>query len=379
MRVLCVTPSTNQMYSGVGRNIFEQASRMTDRVQFEFAIDDFDPRNLALMVQFGAAHQVTIHIGTGRITPDFCDPVNTALPELLRQHRWDAIELHGWANAATHQVVLEELREEILCYTPHDQPLWTVPMSPAQAHNVTTIHRRVLQRAEVVLCVSPWERRQLQDHTPQRGHCVFHPNGCHFAEFRPGPLSRRPQLLFVGDLAEHRKRFDRVLAVFARLLERQPQFRLLVVGNRSEDAGHLIPPQLQPACELRGYVGEQELRQAYVESCGLLLFSDYEAFGIPILEALASGTPVFLTRQDETQSIFGSFRGAHFCAPDDLDGTAALIERTLARGPEAIEVVLEDRPRLEATFSWEILAARKWNALASAWFQRHGWRRAIAA
>jgi len=68
MRVLCVTPSTNQMYSGVGRNIFELATRMTDRAQFEFAIDDFNRRNLDLMVNFCAEHQATVHVGPGRIT-----------------------------------------------------------------------------------------------------------------------------------------------------------------------------------------------------------------------------------------------------------------------------------------------------------------------
>ena len=32
--------STNQLYSGIGRNLFDLASRMGDRIVFEFAIDD---------------------------------------------------------------------------------------------------------------------------------------------------------------------------------------------------------------------------------------------------------------------------------------------------------------------------------------------------
>ena len=206
--------------------------------------------------------------------------------------------------------------------------------------------------------------------TPEKNNCIYLPLGCDFEIFRPGPLSRRPQLLFVGDLAEHRKRIDRVLAVFARLRQRRPQLRLVLVGSRTEKVRDRIPPELHSACELRGYVSEQELRHLYTGSQGLVLLSDYEAFGMPILEALASGTPVFLTLQDETHSIFRSFRGAHFCTPDDMEGTLALIDRTLARGPEAIEEVLDDRPRLEATFSWEVLSARKWNALAAAWYQK---------
>src|SRR5271157_4777582 len=270
-------------------------------------------------------------------------------------------------------MVLKELQEEILCYTPHDQPLWTVPMVPAQEHQVTTVHRRVVQRAEVVLCDSPLERRLLQALTPEKNNCIYLPLGCDFEIFRPGPLSRRPQLLFVGDLAEHRKRIDRVLAVFARLRQRRPQLRLVLVGSRTEKVRDRIPPELHSACELRGYVSEQELRHLYTESQGLLLLSDYEAFGMPILEALVCGTPVFLSYLESTYSLFGSFSGAHFCPVEDLDRTVAVIEQTLDRGPEAITEVLNDRERLRAAFDWDMLAAQKWQALASAWFLKKHW------
>ena len=243
-------------------------------------------------------------------------------------------------------------------------------MSAEQAANTDAVHHRVLQRADVVFCVSAWERRELQDHAGQRGHCVFLPNGCHFEDFRPGPLVRRPQLLFVGDLAEPRKRIDRVLAVFARLRQRRPQLRLVLVGSRREVVRDRIPPELQSAYEFRGYVSEPELRQAYAESLGVLLLSDYEAFGIPILEALASGTPVFLSRLEATRSLFQSYRGTHFCPADDLEGTLGVIEHTLTRGPDAILEVIKDREALRNEFDWEVLAAQKWNAPAAAWYQK---------
>ena len=78
------------------------------------------------------------------------------------------------------------------------------------------------------------------------------------------------------------------------------------------------------------------MRAAYAESSGLILLSDFEAFGIPILEALACATPVFLSRLDPTQSLFGTYRAAHFCDADDLDATARVIEDALARGPGSI-------------------------------------------
>ena len=99
------------------------------------------------------------------------------------------------------------------------------------------------------------------------------------------------------------------------------ELRLVFIGNKRERVRGTDPTRASSSCELRGYVSEAELRQAYAESLGLFLLSDCEAFGIPILEALASGTPVFLSRLGEMVSLFGPFRGAHFCPADSVEGT----------------------------------------------------------
>lgn len=372
MRVLCVLSSSNQLYSGIGRNLFEAAARLADRIEYEFAIDDQIARNVDCLRQFAGPRGMPVHAGRGRSVPEALDRRNDDLPALLRQGRWDVIECLCFANAATNADVLEHVGAATLAYTPHDQPTWTVPMTPEQAEFLESVHRRVLNRADVVLCDTPHERRQLQRLEPGRNHCTHVPIGCDFRSFRPGGLRRKDQLLFVGDLAEPRKRFDRVLAVFARLIRRRPELRLIVIGNRSDAARDLIPRDLRHACDLRGYVPEIELRRTYAESLGLLLLSDFEAFGVPILESLACGTPVFLSRQAATESLFGDCLAAHFCPADDPDATAQEIERALGRGRDAIAEALADRRRLAGLFNWDLLAFRKWQALASAWFLRTG-------
>lgn len=370
LRLLCVLSPSNQMYSGIGRAVFELAARLGDRVQFEFAMSNYFTKNLEILKTFCREHELSLHVGVGRAEAESLDTYNDSLPALLGRRRWDAVECVCWANAATNQGVLENLRDEVLCYTPHDQPVWTVPMSPAQAGHIETIHRRMLLRSDVVCCDSLRERTRLQKQAVGLNNCRYLPLGCDFKRFRPGPSDRREQLLFVGDLAEPRKRFDRVLAVLDRLLLLRPSARLVVVGNRSNEVDHLIPAHLRHACELRGYVDEPALHQAYAESSGLILLSDFEAFGIPILEALACATPVFLSTLDETRSLFGGFRGAHFCQGDDAGATAEIIARTLAQGRDAIEESRCDLGRLRATFDWDVQADRKWDALAAAWFLR---------
>jgi glycosyltransferase involved in cell wall biosynthesis len=373
MRVLCVLSSSNQMYSGIGRNVFELSARLADRVEYTFAVDDRTPRNADLVARFGREHGFAVHVGRGRAVPEALDAGNEDLPALLRQSRFDAIECLCWANAATNDALLREAGEAVLAYTPHHQPSWTVPMSPFQAAYTEEVHHRVVRRADIVFCDSPWERAELQALAPHLGHCRYLPLGCDFSRFRPGTAERREQLLFVGDLAEPRKRFDRALELLGGLLRSRPTLRLVVIGNRSDEALGLVPEGLRHAVELRGYVDEPALRRAYAESLGLVLLSDFEAFGIPILEALACGTPVFLSEQAATRSLFGTARGAHFCPADDPAATLAVAERTLALGREAVAEALADRPRLQATFDWEALAEQKWRALAAAWFRKHSW------
>ena len=373
MRALWALESSNQLYSGIGRNLFETARRLTDRIAWEFAIDDREGKNVAILERFAAEHGCPVHVGAGRAIHGQSGPINDRLPTLLRRGGWDVVGIEGWANSAAHAQVLESIGDQALCYTPHDQPIWTVPFSEAEAAHVAEVHRRVVRRADLVFCVSPAERRALQAFDPVRDHCQYTPNGCDFDAFLPGPPDRRPQLLFVGDFAERRKRFDRAIGVFSLLRRSWPDLRLTVIGNRSNEAAGFIPDDLRGACDLRGYVEEAELRRAYAESSGLLLLSDFEAFGLPILEALACGTPVFLNRHPVTMSLFGEFAGAHACPADDLGATAAIVADSLGRGPEAIEDVLAGRDALEATFGYDLLAERRGAALASAWVGRHHW------
>lgn len=373
MRVLVAMPSTNQMYSGVGRALMELSRRMAGRVAYEFAVDDLNGRNLELLRSFADEHAMPVHVGEHECDPRFVEPRNRDLPGLLDRGDWDAIELVGFANAGTGRAVLSGIGDRVLSYTPHDQPLWTVPMSEDQQANTSQTHRDVIERADVVFADSPHERDELQRLAPGRSHVEFHPLGCSFDEFEAGTVERPLRLLFVGDLNEIRKRFDRVVAVLERLLERFPSLRLMVVGNKSDGMAGRIPRAVRSAIDLRGYVTEAELRGLYRACRGLLLFSEVEAFGLPILEAMACGTSVYLSDLPTTRSLFGAFRSAVFCDVDDLEGTVARIAVGIGGGTRPIAAAIAERAVLRERFEWDRLASRKADALAAAWWRRRRW------
>lgn len=374
MRVLTVLSSSNQLYSGIGRAVFATADALRDRVEQEFAIDDREPKNVAILNAFAGPRGMPVHLGRGRKRPEALDYGNEDLGELLRDPgRWDAIECVCWANGDTNRAVLDAIGPSPLIFTPHHQPPWSVPMGPGQEAFTDAVYSAMLSRSDLVLCDSPWERTELRRIYGGLGQARVVPLGCDFAGFRPGPEARPPRLLFVGDLAEPRKRFDRVVALMERLLPAHPDLRLVVIGHRSDSDLGVLPARVRRACLPMGYVDEPTLRAAYASSLGLVLLSDFEAFGIPILEALASGTPVFLGRLGPTESLFGDCRGAHFCPLDDPGETAAIVGRVLREPAKALRLAIGDVPRLQSRFDWGSLAREKWAAMSAAWAWRCRW------
>ena len=87
----------------------------------------------------------------------------------------------------------------------------------------------------------------------------------------------------------------------------------------------------------------------------------YEGFGIPVLEAMASGTPVVTSRGGATEEIAGD--AAVLVDPLDVAGIAAGIEEAVARRDELRRRGLE---RAQA-YSWDAVAdsvEQVWRELA---------------
>ena len=99
----------------------------------------------------------------------------------------------------------------------------------------------------------------------------------------------------------------------------------------------------EAGADVRGYVSKDELARLYRDAAALLLLSRYEGFGLPVLEAMASGTPVVLSDDAALREVAGD------AAVYVEDGDAAA----------AVRLALAERERLAAAgiaraarFSW---------------------------
>ncbi len=166
-----------------------------------------------------------------------------------------------------------------------------------------------------------------------------------------------PYLLSVASLMPH-KNFDTLLDAFAILRATGAGARLALVGQRSVAgdalARRIAAEGMADAVTLTGYVPDEDLPALYRGAVAFVLPSRYEGFGIPVLEAMASGTPVVTTTATSLPEVAGD--AALLVDPDDTAGFVAAMRRLLT--DDAMRATLIARGIVQARrFTWERAAA----------------------
>lgn len=175
-----------------------------------------------------------------------------------------------------------------------------------------------------------------------------------------------PYFLFVGLLKPH-KNLAALLRAFERLAPTGPH-RLVAVakhsGVRDVDRGALaLARRLAPRVELREDVPDAELARLIGGASALVQPSLYEGFGLPVLEAMAAGTPVIAARSAALPEVCGD--AALYFDPRSVDD----LERTLRTF--VTDVALRERMHragiARATqYTWNACAGRTAGVVADA-------------
>jgi glycosyltransferase involved in cell wall biosynthesis len=151
-----------------------------------------------------------------------------------------------------------------------------------------------------------------------------------------------PYVLTVSTL-EPRKNLDTLLRGFEELRKERPELTLAVAGatapGRSAPAGG-------EAVRLLGYVSDDELAALYRGAAAFVYPSRFEGFGIPVVEALASGVPVVASAHPSLSEAAGL--AAFRAAPDSPNALAEAIAVALEHGAERREAGLAHA----AHFTW---------------------------
>jgi glycosyltransferase involved in cell wall biosynthesis len=168
-------------------------------------------------------------------------------------------------------------------------------------------------------------------------HDLFHPGG---------DEPRRPFLLYPANPWPH-KNHERLFEAFARVRRARPELRLLLTGTGLERLG-----RVPEGVEVRGRVPREELAGLYRTASALVFPSLYEGFGQPPLEAMASGTPVAVSRAGSLPEVCGD--AALYFEPTSVDEIAEAILAVLERPGHLVERGLQRAAR----FTWDATARR---------------------
>jgi glycosyltransferase-like protein len=235
---------------------------------------------------------------------------------------------------------------------------------------------RAWRSAAQVLCVSQtWCATMRREHgvqaelvsngvDAQRFVAQADASDRHLAERLELVKKTGPVFLAVGGI-EERKNTQRILQAFIALRADTPGARLLIAGGASlldhsrygRDFHALLRESGLPASamQLTGVVDDKDMPALFRLADVLMLPSLREGFGLVVLEALASGTPVVVSRiAPFTEYLDDAL--CHWADPLDVPSITAAM-RTASSSTSGPALRAQAQPLLDA-FSWQASARR---------------------
>jgi glycosyltransferase involved in cell wall biosynthesis len=232
---------------------------------------------------------------------------------------------------------------------------------------------RIAPHADLTLTASRSERRELLELNPRidpdRVVAIHHGVDHHrfFVPDDPGASTdyvRREfgiegrYVLYVSN-HQRKKNTERLVEAFARLAAEQDDVTLALTGWHSRSF-HLVEQKIAELgighrVQVLGHVSDEALPHLYVAASAFALPSLHEGFGIPVLEAMACGTPVLASDVYALAEVCGD--AAELVDPYDVEAIAAGLHRLLEDDARTAELRERGLARA-AEFTWRRSAER---------------------
>lgn len=230
--------------------------------------------------------------------------------------------------------------------------------------------KRYINMADRVIAVSN-SAAEFIERFMDKGEATVIPNGVDVKKFyEPDPVSmkvfnptvfKHPMILGVGRLS-FRKGFHLLVESMPRVLKRHPGARLYVAGKGSMTRFLSLLAEslgLEDTVELMGYVPDAALPWLY-KVCDVFVLPSIsaEAFGITLIEAMATGKPVVASRIGGVPEIIEDGVNGLLFEPWDSRGLSEAVN-TLLENPEMAEDLgRRGHQSAECNYSWPRVASQ---------------------
>lgn len=163
-----------------------------------------------------------------------------------------------------------------------------------------------------------------------------------------------PYLLHVGNAKSH-KNIERLLKAFA-VANISAEIKLISTARWTKEQTVLIHAlKIEKRVISSALLSDERLASYYRGALGVVLPSLYEGFGLPIIEAMASGIPVLTSTLTAMPEVAGN--AAILVNPYKIDEITAGIESLIHDQSNNADLVAIGKRRVN-TFSWEQVAKR---------------------
>jgi glycosyltransferase involved in cell wall biosynthesis len=252
--------------------------------------------------------------------------------------------------------------------TIHDLSFFVYPQHHTDANYqfVTRNVHHAARRAHFIIADSENTRREIKRflHVPDERVEVVHlaAGEMFFRRLEPESITqiknkygiRKPYFLALGSI-EPRKNLARALVAFKALLEfEKVDYQFVMVGGSGwkNEAFYstLKKLNIDEHLLLTGYVPEEDLPALYQGAEVFIYPSIYEGFGLPVLEAMASGVPVITSNTSSLPEVAGD--AALLVNPGEVFEIYEAMEALVSR-PSLIEELKSKGIEQSKKFSWE--------------------------
>jgi glycosyltransferase involved in cell wall biosynthesis len=244
--------------------------------------------------------------------------------------------------------------------------------------------RLAIRTARAVFTVSEASRRLISERfglaeegigiVPEAPDAIFGPRRVDEIEAEIQPLGLKPNHYFVyaGGISPH-KSIETLVAAYAALRDRLPDVPpLVVVGDLTGDLYLSAAASVRSMISelglgdqvlLPGFVSDERLACLYAGSLAAILPSLAEGFGLPAVEAAASGTAVVCSDLPAHRETLGD--GALFFPPRDIAALTEYLQRIVADPEFRADVARRGRANV-SRLSWDAGAERLQAVLSAA-------------